>query len=41
MNGYPADPDPLAPAKGIRNILLLSAGFWLVVFVVLQIAFRT
>lgn len=41
MNGYPDNPDPLAPARGIRNGLLMAAGFWLTVFVVLLVAFNT
>jgi len=41
VNGYPEDPHPLAPARGIRNGLVLAGGFWLLIFVVLLVACRT
>jgi hypothetical protein len=40
-NGYPNNPDPLAPARGVAYGLLLAGGMWLGVFLVLLIAFRT
>lgn len=40
-HGYPEDPHPLAPARGIRNGLILAGGFWLVVFVLLLLARST
>lgn len=37
MNGYP-EPSPLAPARAIRNGLVLAAVMWLVPFAALLIA---
>jgi hypothetical protein len=41
VNGYPADPHPTLPLRGVRNALVLAGGFWLLVFLVLLVAFRT
>jgi len=41
VNGYPDNPDPLAPAHGVMVGLVLAGGFWLLIFLVLLVAFRT